>query len=45
MSQVRDATSRLQLRRRDQRRRRSLTWLVAALAVALLAGAVYLVGF
>ncbi|HEY3338044.1 MAG TPA: FtsQ-type POTRA domain-containing protein [Propionicimonas sp.] len=45
MSQVSDATSRLQLRRRDQRRRRSLTWLVGALAVVLIIGAVYVVGF
>ncbi len=45
MSQVRDATSRLQLRRRDQRRRRSLAWLGGALAVVLLVGAVYVVGF
>ena len=45
MSQVTDATSRLQLRRRDQRRRRGRHWLVGALALALAMGAIYLVGF
>ncbi len=45
MSQVSDATSRLQLRRRDQRRRRTITWLIGALAVVVLIGAVYVVGF
>jgi cell division protein FtsQ len=45
MSQVTDATSRLQLRRRDQRRRRGRTWLLGALALVLVIGAVYVVGF
>jgi cell division protein FtsQ len=45
VSQVSDATSRLQLRRRDERRRRSLTWLIGALVVVLLVGAVYVIGF
>lgn len=45
MSQVRDATSRLQLRRRDQQRRRWLRWLVVGLAVLLVLGAGYLVAF
>ncbi|MCC6496223.1 MAG: FtsQ-type POTRA domain-containing protein [Propionibacteriaceae bacterium] len=45
MSQVRDATSRLQLRRRDQQRRRWLRWLVGGLVLLLLLGAGYLVGF
>ena len=45
MSHVADATSRLQLRRRDQRRRRGLTWLIGALALVLLIGAVYVVAF
>lgn len=40
-----DATTRLAVRRRSQRRRRWLRWLWLALAVALVAGAVYLVGF
>lgn len=45
MSQVRDANPRLQSRRRDDRRRRWLRWLVAVLVMLLLAGAVYLVWF
>jgi len=40
-----DATVRLSLRRRKDRRRRWLRWLVAALALAAVAGAVYLVAF
>ncbi len=40
-----DATTRLAVRRRSQRRRRWLQWLWIALGIALLAGAVYLVGF
>ncbi len=45
MSQVRDATARLELRRHDDRRRRGLRWLAAAVAVALLAAAGYVVWF
>ncbi len=45
MSQVRDATARLRLRRKDDRRRRWLRWLVVTLALALAAGGVYLVAF
>ena len=45
MTQVSDATSRLQLRRRDERRRRGRAWLIGALAVALVLGAAYVVGF
>lgn len=45
MSQVTDATSRLQLRRRDQRRRRWLRWLVGGLALAVVLGAGYVIGF
>ena len=40
-----DATTRLATRRRTQRRRRWVRWLWLGLAVAVLAGAVYLVGF
>lgn len=40
-----DATTRLAVRRRSQRRRRWLQWLALALALAAAAGAVYLVGF
>lgn len=40
-----DATTRLAVRRRTQRRRRWLRWLWLAVAVAVLASAVYLVGF
>ena len=40
-----DASSRLLRRRRQVRRRAWLRWLVTGLAVAALAGAVYLVGF
>lgn len=40
-----DATTRLAVRRRSQRRRRWLQWLWCALALAVVAGAVYLVGF
>ena len=43
--QVSDATSRLQLRRRDQRRRRGRTWLLGGLALVLLLGLAYVVGF
>lgn len=45
MSQVTDATARLRLRRRGDRRRRWLRWLVVLGALALLAGAGYVVGF
>lgn len=45
MSQVRDVTARLQLRRRGDRRRVGLRWLVAVLVIALLAAAGYVVGF
>lgn len=45
MSRVSDATSRLQLRRRDQRRRRGRLWLISAIALVLVIGAVYVVGF
>lgn len=44
-NQVTDATARLQLRRRGDRRRRGLLWLVIGGVLAVLAGAVYLVGF
>lgn len=40
-----DVTTRLAVRRRDQRRRRWLRWLWLVLGVAVLAGGVYLVGF
>ncbi|MCW5953762.1 MAG: FtsQ-type POTRA domain-containing protein, partial [Propionibacteriaceae bacterium] len=40
-----DATTRLAVRRRGQRRRRWLRWLWLTLALAALAGVVYLVGF
>lgn len=40
-----DATTRLAIRRRTQRRRRWVRWLWLGLALAVLAGAVYLVGF
>lgn len=42
---VADATARLQLRQRGDRRRRGLRWLAVALALALLLGAGYVVGF
>ncbi|MEA4943005.1 MAG: FtsQ-type POTRA domain-containing protein [Propionicimonas sp.] len=42
---VADATSRLELRRRKDRRRRWLAWLVAVLGAGLIGAAVYLVGF
>jgi cell division protein FtsQ len=45
VSQVSDVTSRLQLRRRDTRRRWVLRWLAAGLVLAVLAGAGYVVGF
>ncbi|MCA0296897.1 MAG: FtsQ-type POTRA domain-containing protein [Actinobacteria bacterium] len=45
MSQVRDATARLQLRRRGDRRRAGLRWLGVALVLALVAAGVYLVAF
>lgn len=45
MSQVSDATSRLQVRRRDRRRRRGRNWLIGALALALVVGVAYVVGF
>lgn len=45
MSQVSDATSRLELRRKDQRRRRGRTWLIGALALAIVLGAGYVVCF
>lgn len=45
MSQVSDATSRLQLRRRDERRRRTRSWIVGAIALVLLLGAGYVIGF
>ncbi len=45
MSQVSDATSRLQLRRRDERRRRARSWIVGAIALVLLIGAGYVIGF
>jgi cell division protein FtsQ len=45
VSQVSDVTSRLQLRRQGDRRRRWQRWLGVAVAVALVAGAVYLVAF
>ncbi|MFT4110609.1 cell division protein FtsQ/DivIB [Propionicimonas sp.] len=45
MSEVRDATARLQSRRRGDRRRRWLRWLVAGVVLALLAAAVWVVGF
>mgnify|MGYP000043455234 CR=1 FL=1 len=41
MTQVSDATSRLQLRRRDERRRRGRNWLIGTLALALVLGAAY----
>lgn len=40
-----DVTTRLAVRRRGERRRRWLRWLWVALAFAVVAGAVYLVGF
>lgn len=40
-----DATTRLAVRRRTQRRRRWLRWLALAVVVAVLAGVVYLVAF
>ena len=40
-----DATSRLQLRRKEVRRRAWLRWALVGLVVAALAGGVYLVGF
>lgn len=40
-----DATTRLAVRRRSQRRRRWLRWLWLGLVLAVLAGLVYLVGF
>ncbi|MGV8908899.1 MAG: cell division protein FtsQ/DivIB [Propionicimonas sp.] len=40
-----DATSRLQLRRRVRQRRRGRNWLIGALAVALVAGLAYVIGF
>ena len=40
-----DATTRLAVRRRGERRRRWLRWLWLALAVAVASGVVYLVGF
>ena len=45
MSQVSDATSRLQLRRRDERRRRARSWIIGAVALVLLIGAGYVIGF
>ncbi len=45
MSQVSDATARLELRRRGDRRRRWVRWLVLALVLLLVVGAGYLVGF
>ncbi len=45
MSKVSDATSRLQLRRRDQQRRRWLRWLVGGLIGMVVLGAGYLIGF
>lgn len=45
MSQVRDATARIAVRRRGDRRRRWLRWLVVALVVVALAAAGWVVGF
>lgn len=45
MSQVSDATSRLQLRRRDRQRRRWLRWLAGGLIGMVLLGAGYLIAF
>jgi len=45
VSSISDATTRLELRRRDDQRRRWRRWLAAVAAVALLLGAGYLVGF
>lgn len=45
MSQVSDVTARLQLRRHGDRLRRGRRWLYVGLGIALLIGAVYLVGF
>ncbi|MCB0911124.1 MAG: FtsQ-type POTRA domain-containing protein [Propionibacteriaceae bacterium] len=45
MNGVRDATARIAVRRRGDRRRRWLRWLVAVLVVAALAGAGWVVGF
>lgn len=45
MSEVRDATARIAVRRRGDRRRRWLHWLVAALVAAVLAAAGWVVGF
>jgi len=45
VSQVSDATSRLQLRRRDERRRRARSWIIGAVALVLLIGAGYVIGF
>lgn len=45
MSQVRDATARIAVRRRGDRRRRWVRWLVAGLVVAVLAAAGWVVGF
>ena len=45
MSQVRDATARIAVRRRGDRRRRWARWLVAGLVVAVFAAAGWVVGF
>jgi cell division protein FtsQ len=45
VSQVSDATSRLQLRRRDERRRRVRYGIIGAVALVLLIGAGYVIGF
>ena len=44
MTQVRDATARLTLRRRGDRRRRGRRWLIVGLSVAVSLGVGYLVG-
>jgi cell division protein FtsQ len=45
VSQVSDATSRLELRRKDQRRRTVRGWLIGGLALAIVLATGYVVGF